>query len=114
MPKFLIEGSCDGSIFAETVEAATQEEAEAFAIERLCEAWGEEYGPDTTLDDLGDSAMVSPYTADDYARDAGPGLLQALKLAVSKLEAIEPAARSLGQERAISEGRAAIAKALPQ
>jgi len=36
---------------------------------------GEEYGPDTTLDDLGDSAVVSEYSADDYARDAAAEML---------------------------------------
>lgn len=79
MPKYLIEGSCDGGLFGETIEANSQADAEAFAIERLCEAWGEEYGPDTTLDDLGDCAMVTEYTADDYARDAAPAMLALLR-----------------------------------
>jgi hypothetical protein len=72
MPRYLIEGSCDGSLFAESIEAPNREEAEAAAVERLCEAWGES---GETLDDLGDCAMVSEYSADDYARDAGPELL---------------------------------------
>lgn len=75
MKKFLIEGACDGGLFAETVEAESLADAEAFAIERLCEAWGETYGPDTTLDDLGDHASVREYSADDYARDAAQDLL---------------------------------------
>ena len=79
MPKYLIEGSCDGSLFAETIEANSQTEVEALAIERLCEAWGETYSPDTTLDDLGDCATLREYTADDYTRDAAPALLAALR-----------------------------------
>ncbi|WP_031293677.1 hypothetical protein [Sphingobium sp. HDIP04] len=79
MPRFLIEGSSDGSLFAETIDANSKEDAEAFAIERLCEAWGETYGPDTTLDDLGDAASVTEYSPDDYARDAAPGMLAILR-----------------------------------
>lgn len=74
MPKYLIEGSCDGGLFAETIEADNREEAERFAVERLCEAWGEE---GEELSDLGDSASVREYDADDYARDAAPELLKA-------------------------------------
>lgn len=82
MPKYLIEGSCDGGLFGETIEANSQADAEAFAIERLCEAWGEEFGPDTTLDDLGDCAVVTEYSAADYARDAAPDLIEAARAIV--------------------------------
>lgn len=78
MPKYLIEGCEDGGLFAETIEAATQEEAEAAAVERLCEAWGNTYGPDVSLDDLGDCAVVTEYSADDYLRDAAPAMLAML------------------------------------
>ena len=79
MPRYLIEGSCDGSQFAEAIDANSQEDAEALAIERLCEAWGEEYGPNTTLDDLGDAASVTEYSPADYAREAAADMLAALK-----------------------------------
>ena len=83
MTKFLIQGSCNGEFFSETVEAPDGETAEDLAIERLCEAWGHERERDgelpTTLDDLGDAASVSEYTAEDYARDAAPRLLAALQ-----------------------------------
>lgn len=75
MRKFLIEGSCDGGLFSETIEAQTHGDAEAFAIERLCEAWGQDFTEDTTLWDLGDAASVSEYSPEDYARDAAPALL---------------------------------------
>ncbi|MGA1853013.1 hypothetical protein VH570_19455 [Sphingobium sp. HT1-2] len=79
MKRFLIEGSCDGALFAETVDAMTKEDAEAFAIERLCEAWGETYGPDTTLDDLGDAATVTEYSAERYARDYAMEMLAVIR-----------------------------------
>lgn len=79
MAKYLIEGSCDGSLFSETIEANSADEAEALAIQRLCEAWGEDYGPDVELSDLGDCASVTEYTAEDYARDAAPAMLEALR-----------------------------------
>lgn len=117
MPRFLIEGSSDGSIFAETIEAATQDEAEALAIARLCEAWGEE---GETLDDLGDCAMVSPYSADDYARDAGPELLEnaryfdgVYEYDINALADDEPV-ELVVTAKALKDLRAAIAKAQPQ
>lgn len=76
MKKFLIEGACDGGLFSETIEANSLADAEAFAIERLCEAWGETYGPDTTLDDLGDHASVREFDAEDYMRDAADEMLK--------------------------------------
>lgn len=85
MPKYLIEGSCDGSMFAESIVADTKEEAEAFAIERLCEAWGEEHEPDTTLDDLGDCANVTEYGPEDYAREAAGDMLESLQALVRQL-----------------------------
>jgi len=91
MRKFLIEGSCDGAMFAETVEAQTMEDAEAFAIERLCEAWGETYGPDTELSDLGDAACVTEYTADDYARDAAPEMVATLEFILPYLRELDRA-----------------------
>jgi len=77
MPLYLIEGSKDGDMFAETIEADTMEEAEALAVERLKEAWGEDEAEE--LSDLGDAALVTEYGPDDYARDAAPELLVALK-----------------------------------
>jgi hypothetical protein len=46
MKRYLIEGSCDGNLFTETIDAENQEQAEALAVERLKEAWGE---PDADL-----------------------------------------------------------------
>lgn len=97
MPRYLIEGSSDGSLFSETVDANSKEDAEAFAIERLCEAWGETYGPDTTLDDLGDAASVTEYTPEDYARDAAPQLLSSLRKILA-YEDNRPSAGSYGAE----------------
>jgi len=73
--KFLIEGSEDGGLFAETIEAESQEQAEDMAIDRLCEAWGHVRDAETGLWDLGDCARVTEYTAEDYARDAAPDML---------------------------------------
>ena len=72
MPRYLIEGSCDGGLFAEAIDASSMEEAEALAVARLCEAWGEE---GEELSDLGDAANVREYEADDYARDAAGEML---------------------------------------
>ena len=69
MKRYLIEGCCDGGLFAETVDAESQEQAEELALERLKEAWRE---PDAeSLDDLGDCATVREYSPDEYARVAG-------------------------------------------
>lgn len=77
MKRYLIEGCCDGGLFAETVDAESQEQAEALALERLKEVWRE---PDAeSLDDLGDCATVREYSPDEYARDAGPELLDILQ-----------------------------------
>jgi hypothetical protein len=75
MKRYLIEGSCDGGLFAESVDALTLEDAEAFAVERLCEAWGVDFDEDTTLNDLGDAASVREYTRADCAKDAAETLL---------------------------------------
>lgn len=77
--KYLVEGSADGSLFGETVEARTMEEAESLAIDLLCEAWGDTRTADTTLDDLGDSAMVTEYSADMYARDMASEMLALIR-----------------------------------
>lgn len=113
MRKFLIEGSSDGSLFSETVEAQTTEDAEAFAIERLCEAWGETYGPDTTLGDFGDAASVREYDADDYARDAAPELYKALQNAIEALAMATPITQhgAACHSAAMLNGRAVLAKA---
>ncbi len=85
MPKYLIEGSCDGGLFAETIEAVDDDAAEDQAIDRLCEAWGHTRIRDNTKDfatdlsDLGDSASVRKYDADDYARDAASDMLALLQ-----------------------------------
>lgn len=79
MPRYLIEGSSDGSLFAEAIDAVDEEEAEAIAIERLCEAWGHEYSAEVELYELGDSAMVTPYGPEDYAREAAADMLALLK-----------------------------------
>lgn len=78
MPKYLIEGSEDGGLFAETIEADNDEDAEKQAIARLCEAWGHTQTDDTTLDDLGDSASVTEYSHDDYVRDEASIMFQLL------------------------------------
>lgn len=116
MRKYLIEGSCDGSMFAETVEAQSLGDAEACAIERLCEAWGETYGPDTELGDLGDAACVTEYTPEDYIRDAAPELYEALQSAIEALAMCMPSTRhgATCHNAAMLGGRAALAKARGQ
>ena len=115
MRKFLIEGCCDGSLFSETVEAQSLEDAEAFAIERLCEAWGEDYGPHTTLDDLGDAASVTEYAAEDYARDAAAEMLAFVEQISRMTSATEADRQDLDNDLAmdglIVRARALAAKA---
>ena len=114
MPRYLIEGSCDGALFAEAIDANSQEDAEAFAIERLCEAWGEEYGPDTTLDDLGDSATVREYSRSDYARDAADEMLSLIEQIARMKNQAEADGQDLGNDLTmdglIARSRAIVAK----
>lgn len=109
MPKYLIEGSEDGGLFAETIEALTQEDAIDAAIDRLCEAWGYTREDDTTLDDLGDAASVTEYGPDDYARDAAPAMLAALRALVAANNG-EPSGVTVPM---LDAARAAIAAATP-
>ena len=74
--KFLLEGACDGDLLTETIEAATQDDAQALAIERLRQAWGQE---GDELSDFGDVAALRPYAPDDYARDAAMEMLAVCK-----------------------------------
>lgn len=69
MPRYLIEGCNDGSLFAEAIDADNQSEAEEMAVERLCEAWRLDYDPTLTLDDMGDLAIVMEYSRADYIRE---------------------------------------------
>jgi hypothetical protein len=76
MPKFLVEGSCDGDLFTETIVAIDEAEAEVLAAARLREAWGED---GEELDDLGDAASVRPYELEDYAHDEALEMLKLLR-----------------------------------
>ncbi len=110
MKRYLIEGSCDGNLFTETIDAENQEQAEALAVERLKEAWGE---PDAEcLDDLGDCATVREYGPDDYMRDAAPDLLAALESATEWLSLITESNDLNDDDRErLASYAAAIAKA---
>lgn len=76
--RYLIEGSKDGGLFAEAIEAIDEEDAERQAIERLCEAWGYDPADIDDLGDLGDASSVRAYCPEDYMRDAAPDLFDAL------------------------------------
>jgi hypothetical protein len=98
MPKYLIEGACDGDLFRETIVARSQEEAEALAIARLCEAWGDDPADVESLYDLGDAADVTEYSPDDYARDEAPAMLELLHLVAygnSEFDTLEATARAI-------------------
>lgn len=79
MPLFMIEGSKDGGLFAEAIAADNLEQAEALAVYRLCEAWGE---TGEELSDLGDAANVYEFGPTEYARHAADEMLAVLKLAL--------------------------------
>ena len=102
MRKYLIEGSCDGQLFAETIEASSDEQAEQMAVARLCKAWGEFHGPQTTLDDLGDSASVREYEAADYAADAAPDLLAFVEQVGRMQTTVEADGADLGNDEAMN------------
>ncbi len=74
--KYLVEGCCDGSLFGEVIAAPDDATAEVLAVDLLNTAWRENAA---TLDELGDVAMVTPFSPEMYARDAGPELLAVLE-----------------------------------
>lgn len=70
--KFLLEAAGDGELLIETIDAASQADAEVSAVDVLRKAWMED---GDELSDFGHFVGVRPYIADDYARDAAGELL---------------------------------------
>lgn len=68
--KYLVEGCCDGNMFAEAISATSPADAERQAINLLCAAWRIDQADVDGLDDLGDVATVRPFMPSDYARHA--------------------------------------------
>lgn len=110
MHKYLIEGACDGSLFGEVIEAASQEEAEEAARLILCAAWGDDPAHVESLDELGEVVEVRPYTAEDYAREAAPAMLAALRAIMRHEDALSASSAGLA---VITHARAAIDAATP-
>lgn len=90
MRRFLIDGARDGMLFAESVDASSQAEAEAKALDRLCQAWGLERADYDTLDDMDVIATVRPYMPSDYARDAALEMFDALHRMLPHLKHAAP------------------------